>query len=162
MIQEVKDLKGENGKPVSFKILILEFDDCNIILYFISMADFDEKIYEDDNQYGLNESIETFKNTVYIDQLSKKPILLVFTKPDVLKSKHQKLSRYYKEYKGNTFEEASVFIQQLFIKEFNPKERFSILQGNMLDISFIYKIQEKIMEIICTSEINNVKIMLDF
>lgn len=150
-------MKEGNGHQVRAKILTLEYEECQIILYFISLDDFDEKLYEDDTQNGLVEALETFKNTLYTDQLREKPVLVVFTKQDVLQQKHQELSKIFQDYKGNSFEKACEYIESLFIKEFKPKERFTTLCGNVLDIKFIHQIEDTLFEISNKMETNTNK-----
>ena len=62
------------------------------VIFTVSLSEYDENLYEDDETNRLKDSLECFKQCINLDVFQKKNIFLVFTKKDLFKKKLKKLN----------------------------------------------------------------------
>eukprot|EP01080_Neovahlkampfia_damariscottae_P000213 gene213-4459_t len=102
------------------------FKNVDLLIYIISLSDYDETIYEQgEGSNRMLESLETFEKTINGEWFSKTPILLVYNKKDLLTKKIQKVDKLkdiFPKYKGDTDPEQAL---EYITSTFNSK-----IQGN--------------------------------
>lgn len=90
----------------------------NLVIYVISLSDYDEGIFEDPLKNSMKESIETFNQYINQEKLQNLPVCVLFNKKKLLekKLKHTNLSTIFPEYKdGDDVEKAVKFIMDKFM-----------------------------------------------
>jgi len=94
------------------------------ILFFASLADYNEMLEEDVTVNRLHESVKLFKALVRYKGNANKSFILILNKMDLFERKliHEKikLSDYYEDYTGpnDDIDKAKNFIEKLFTEEF--------------------------------------------
>ena len=117
------------------------------VIFTVSLSEYDENLYEDDETNRLKDSLECFKQCINLDVFQKKNIFLVFTKKDLFEKKIKKIELKYTfpEFKDeNTSENAFNFIKQQFLnQEKNDSNRikvFSVCTLDQKEVSDILKL----------------------
>ncbi|CEF61844.1 Guanine nucleotide binding protein (G-protein), alpha subunit family and G protein alpha subunit, helical insertion domain and P-loop containing nucleoside triphosphate hydrolase domain-containing protein [Strongyloides ratti] len=114
------------GQKTERRKWIHSFEGVAAILFVVSLAGFDQTLEEDPSINRLDDSIELFYTILSNEFLLKSNIILFMNKKDIFENKLSKVkfSDFYPNYKGgNTFDECSKFIEQLFLKDIPPKGR---------------------------------------
>lgn len=129
------------------------FNSVNILIYIISLSEYDEILYEEDVQLenAMIESLSVFESTINGEFFKETPIFLLFNKEDVLErkmKKEDKLKDLFPSYKGGQDKEkAKEFIKEVFLSKASDKSRFQILEGTVLDGSFVKNNLDKIIKV---------------
>lgn len=103
------------------------FKKADILLYVISLSDFDEKVWEDHSINRMKEALQAFEETVNQNEFSETPLIVIFNKEDLLSKKIQEkdtLKETFPEYTGGKDPvKALNFIQDMFLKNYkgNPE-----------------------------------------
>lgn len=95
----------------------------DILLYVISLSDYDEALWEDPSINRMKEALDTFDQTVNQDIFSDTPIVVAFNKVDLLKKKivnhSAEMKEAFPEYKdGADYEKALSFLMAQFLNRY--------------------------------------------
>jgi hypothetical protein len=105
--------------------------DKKYVVFFASLAEYNEKLEEDDKTNRLNESIALFQQIVRLMQDKNKSFILMSNKEDLFDDKfihgQIKLSDYFPDYIGSDddADEAKQFIKGLFLKGIEHEQIFT-------------------------------------
>ena len=93
----------------------------DIVVFVVSLSEFDEVCYEDGSTNRLMEGLKVFEEYVDVKYISERPCFIIFNKMDVLEEKIKrgvKFSHYFPEFIGNdsNVKEVSQFIVQSYLK----------------------------------------------
>lgn len=139
MKYEFIDVGGQQNERRKWKVCFKEAD---ILLYIVSLSDFDEVIWEDNSINRMKEALETFEQTVNNDYFSDTPLVVVFNKEDLLVKKIQEkdtLKENFPDYKGDKDPAIALqFIQDMFLNLYkgNP-EKLHHLHCQLLDFDHV-------------------------
>jgi hypothetical protein len=131
---------GDVRYPISH---LLVFEGTHILGYVISLSDYDETPYEDDDKNALIDALETFEATISGEWFKQSEILMIFNKEDMLMKKMEKedkLKNVFPDYKGGQDpEKAKEFIKDLFLKKLISVNRKNVhvVEGYALSDEFI-------------------------
>jgi hypothetical protein len=130
MTLEDNEMKEKNGKNVKFQNFKRQvFTDVDIVIYLISLSDYDEFVYEaTESTNRMVEALDCFSQTINGEWFAKTPIVLLFNKQDVLEKKmsvKDSLKETFPKYEGflvfkfmelggQDAKEAQAFIMDLF------------------------------------------------
>jgi len=146
---EFIDVGGQQNERKKWKQCFKEAD---ILLYIVSLSDFDEVIWEDQSLNRMKESLQCFDQTVNTDYFKDTPIIVVFNKEDILVEKIQKkdtLKENFPDYEGGQQPPLALeFIQNCFLNLFKGKpENIEHIHCQLLDFAHVqegYDLLEKI------------------
>ncbi len=80
----IKISKHTDG-PSTFEFKERFFDSLNILLFVISLSDYDQVCYDSDTSQRIDDSLRLFKNMVNGDRFNKTPVIIIFNKADIFK-----------------------------------------------------------------------------
>eukprot|EP01080_Neovahlkampfia_damariscottae_P000216 gene216-4462_t len=119
---DLKDVGGQRNERKKWQKVLSSVD---ILIYIVSLSDYDEVLYENRDTNKMKEAVEVFEATVNLDWFKNSPIILIFNKKDLLEKKIQEndtLKDVFPEYKGGKNPKAAEeFIQTMF---------FDLYKGN--------------------------------
>jgi GTPase SAR1 family protein len=93
------------------------FDNVSAVIFVISLAEYDQKCYEDNETPRMQESLELFTETINSKWFVDTPIILFMNKSDLFKEKIKtsKLNVMFSEYSGSQdYESCMKYIQSKF------------------------------------------------
>ena len=96
------------------------YENAASIVFVVAIADYHKTMYEDAQENRLNDSLVTFEMICSHPLLLHLPLLLVFSKKDLLLEtlQHYPLNSYFPNYEGGiNVDEAFLFIKNLFISK---------------------------------------------
>lgn len=128
----------------------------NIIIFFISLSDFDQKVVGKESENRMMESIKVFDGLV--NGFGKdKPMILIFNKMDVLKEKLKtsNLKNTFQDYEGgDDLNQAIIFIQNKFLSQVkNDIKRIHSFKVNSIDRESINQCFSEILTLLVNGEI---------
>lgn len=107
------------GKSVSFILFYFSVKTADVLLYIISLSDYDECLWEDPSVNKMKEAIETFDKTINQEWFQETPIIVIFNKEDLVRKKipqKDTLKEAFPDYKGGKDPDKAIkFIQDLFL-----------------------------------------------
>ncbi|CAO4386776.1 unnamed protein product [Caenorhabditis nigoni] len=112
------------------------FDNVDMILFIVSMSDYDQLDPEDHKYNRMKQSYEIFKTIVHCDLFRHASIVLFLNKYDVFveKLKTSPLRRSFKSYDGDNSEEsARDFIKKLFRRCITDRHKFFVFETTATD-----------------------------
>uniref|UniRef100_A0A6A7G1V2 Guanine nucleotide-binding protein subunit alpha-14-like n=1 Tax=Hirondellea gigas TaxID=1518452 RepID=A0A6A7G1V2_9CRUS len=118
---EIVDVGGQRAERRKWKNV---FDQVNLILFVVSVAEFDQVCFEDVDTNRLEESLTMFEKTTNSGFFQDTPILLIFNKTDVLREKLKSSYRnkfQFRDYDGPVDDELQ--IRQFLDKSFVESDR---------------------------------------
>lgn len=156
---EFIDVGGQQSERRKWKAVLKEAD---VLLYIVSLSDFDEFLWEDMTINRMKEALETFEETVNIDYFKDVPLMVVFNKEDLLVKKIQEkdsLKEFWPEYTGGQDPVSALnFIQDQFLNLYKgAPENLHHLHAQLLDHEHV-KEGFELLESICTKLKNDGKI----
>jgi len=100
------------------------FENVTAVLFVAALSAYDQVLYEDDNTGHMVEALELFEEVTNSEWFHKTSMILFLNKKDLFADKLKKvpLQNFYPLYAGATFEDATLFIQELF-EEKNRQEK---------------------------------------
>ncbi|KAL0485112.1 guanine nucleotide-binding protein G(i) subunit alpha [Acrasis kona] len=123
-------------------------DQLDIMIYVISLSDFDQKV---DKRTTMADAMEAFERDVQSPYLLGCSVIVVFNKIDILaeKIKTKDLWATFPEYSaGNDFEKAKDYITKEFINKSNDNPIKSILYTSSIDNKSVTETWEEIKKVI--------------
>jgi guanine nucleotide-binding protein G(i) subunit alpha len=96
----LSDVGGQRNERKKWTKVLSSVD---ILIYIISLSDYDEVLYENQDINKMKEALEVFDNTINLDWFRESPIILIFNKKDMLEKKIQEedtLKKAFSSYKG--------------------------------------------------------------
>lgn len=102
------------------------FEDCKAVIFVVSLSEYDQKCYEDDETNRMKESLLLFDEICGSRWFTDIPILLFLNKIDIFKTKIQKtdLKVTFKDYNdGCDFDKALAFLTKKFLARNKNSER---------------------------------------
>jgi GTPase SAR1 family protein len=102
------------------------FDGVTVVIFVVSLSEFDQKCYEDDTTNRLQESLHLFEETINNKWFINTPFLLYMNKMDLFKEKCETvdLSTVFEDYTGGKkVEEASKFLCDKYLSLNKNKDR---------------------------------------
>jgi len=112
----ITDVGGQRSERKKWVKVVKTAD---VVLYVVSMSDFDESLWEDITINRMKEALETFDSTVNQEWFQETPIIVVFNKEDLVRKKIQiadTLKKSFPEYTGGTNPDKAIkFIQDQFL-----------------------------------------------
>lgn len=112
------------------------------ILFFSSYLEFAEFLYEDESQISFFESVEYFEWILSVESFSKLPLILIFSKKDLIGTKSHLFKKTFPEFKGENESEMISFMQNTFLKKVKDGRKVKILDGNLKDDDFVAAIEK--------------------
>lgn len=112
------------------------FEGVTAIIYVTSLAEYDQRCYEDDITNRMKESMQLFSEVCAYKYFRETPMIMFFNKVDIFEEKLKKteLKTVFEDYTGdNSLESAIQFIQDKYDSLANPKD------GNANPTKDIYK-----------------------
>lgn len=113
-IYRVIDVAGQKSQR---KKWIHLFENVTVIVFFVALSAFDEKLEEDNQLNSLDDSLQTFHEISYNQYLDKTDFLLFLNKYDLFteKLKTVKFKTFFRNYEGeNSPESCTKYIRELF------------------------------------------------
>jgi guanine nucleotide-binding protein G(i) subunit alpha len=102
------------------------FEDCKAVIFVVSLSEYDQRCYEDDETNRMKESLLLFDEICGSRWFAEIPIILFLNKIDIFKMKIQKqdLKITFKDYTGgNDFEKALAFLTKKFLARNKNSDR---------------------------------------
>jgi signal recognition particle receptor subunit beta len=96
------------------------FETTLCVLYLVSLSDYNQKLYEDEEGNRMQENFQLFTHTVNNPKLKEKPVIILFNKLDVFKDKLQQgkdsIKLAFGDYNGqpDSVEESIQFLENKF------------------------------------------------
>jgi hypothetical protein len=93
--------------------------ECDAYIYTAALSTYDEKMYENDSENRLKDSIQLFEQLVNGTHLKDKPCFLIFTKKDLFQKKfnNYQMSSEFEDYTGRHYHDAMKFIESKFMEQ---------------------------------------------
>ncbi len=95
------------------------FDNVEVIIFCVSLNEYNLPLREDPTKNAMEESLEMFNSIINSTWFKTKPIILFLNKMDLLetKIKHSSIGDYYPDFSGNSksFEDVSSFIKNKYL-----------------------------------------------
>ena len=151
--------KNSKLKQKFYKVL----GSVDILIYIVSLSDYDEVLYENKDTNKMKEAVEVFDATVNLDWFRESPIILIFNKKDLLDKKIQEsdtLKDVFPEYKGGKDpKKAEEFIQTMFLDLYkgNPNNIHQFTTSVLIPDSAKEAFQSLVQEAKNLIEIGNIK-----
>jgi len=127
------------------------FTGVSIVLYVVSLAEYDLKCYEDDETLRIEESLRLFKGIVNnMKFFSQTPIVLIFNKTDIFAEKIKKidLSVTCPKYTGGKdFDKSIAFLKEIYLSQRNIEKEVPIYFTCATDEK---DMREKFKDILCS------------
>jgi len=126
-VENIKTLLVDVGGQMSERKNWYSLHGINVLIYVVSLSDFDQVMFEDANKSRTLDSIDVFKQIISLEAFFKHPLLLVFNKIDLFEKKfiseQQKFLQAYPDYKGdlNSISEALEHVKSVYIKCIPPE-----------------------------------------
>jgi GTPase SAR1 family protein len=100
------------------------FENVTAVLFVAAISAYDQVLYEDENTGRMVEALELFEEITNSEWFHKTSMILFLNKKDLFAEKIKKvpLKNYFPLYNGNSYEEATEFIQEMF-EEKNRQEK---------------------------------------
>lgn len=128
------------------------FDEVTCILFVVGISEYDQNLFEDDNENRLRESLNVFEETMNSDALLDVNCILFLNKTDIFKEKIKIVPLTYAlpDYKGeNTFEATTEYLKDLFRKRNkNTKREVYVHLTCATDDQNVIKIFQSVSDII--------------
>lgn len=149
---ELTDVGGQRSERGKWKKC---FDGTHLVIYLVSLSDYDEVLYEANSENAMREALDCFGRTINGEWFQDKRFIVLFSKEDVLKKKisqSDELVNVFPEYKGGTDPKlAQEFITGLFFDQNKgDPSRLIPLVVTLTDTESVKMVDAKIMEIIRT------------
>ncbi|KAJ6227162.1 guanine nucleotide-binding protein g(o) subunit alpha [Anaeramoeba flamelloides] len=128
-----------------------QFDDVTILIYVVSLSEYNQNLYEEDNVNRLEESLAVFQKTLNNNYFKKKNAIVLFNKVDLFKEKLKKypFSKFFPKYKGkNDPDKIMEWIRKKFLKKVSSKRKIRHLYTIATDTNVIKQLFTSIEEII--------------
>ena len=122
------DVGGQQCERAKWKNV---FNNVNAIIFVVSLADFDQTMFEDQNERRTTDSIQLFKQTISNDLFKRIPIYLILNKQDEFERKiktepgaAEAFKASYPSFNGNVNDTQQVikFIQDQYISQADQRE----------------------------------------
>ena len=122
------DVGGQQCERAKWKNV---FNNVNAIIFVISLADFDQTMFEDQDERRTTDSLQLFKQTISNPLFSKIPIYLILNKQDEFERKlksepgaAEAFKRSYPDFQGDLSDIPSVikFIEEQYIAQTEPRQ----------------------------------------
>ncbi|KAJ3451238.1 guanine nucleotide-binding protein g(o) subunit alpha [Anaeramoeba flamelloides] len=130
---EVKDhiwrLIDVGGQRSERRKWIHHFNNVDMLIFIVSMSEYNQKLYEEQSTNRMLESIEVFNKNINNEYFKKKNLVLLLNKIDLFKSKIEKypLTTCFPEYTGeNNFEETSKYIVEQYLSVVKRRKKRKI------------------------------------
>ena len=139
--------------------MIIVTKNIDIFIYVISLYEFNDKDLEYSKNNTMKKSLSLFEKDINMDFLKEKPVLLVFTKKDILEDKRENdLSKEFLEYKGSSVDDEVNFIQKLYFSKIIELENRQIeyVYANLTRKDSFHLIEQKLNDIISKNRIKYV------
>ncbi|KAJ6254298.1 guanine nucleotide-binding protein g(o) subunit alpha [Anaeramoeba flamelloides] len=127
-----------------------QFDDVNLLIYVVSLSEYNQNLYEEDNVNRLEESLAVFQKTLNNNYFKKKNCIILFNKLDLFKEKLKKypFSKSFPKYKGaNDPDKIMEWVRKLFLKKVSSKRQIRHLYTIATDTNIIKQLFTSIEEI---------------
>jgi len=99
------------------------FTHVKAVIFVASLSEFDQVLYEDDQQNRLSEALDVFETMVNDKSFLMTSMILFLNKVDLFRKKLKKLTfqHYFPDFKGNAaeFDDTSKYIEELFLERCN-------------------------------------------
>lgn len=133
----IVDVGGQTNERKKWKNC---FENVNLVLFIISLSEYDEIQFIEGTGMRMEESLTVFEDTVNGEIFKNTPFILWFNKSDELEkklSREDRLKLLYKDYdKGQNVEEATKFIINKFMSKVKGnKDRIKLLVKNAINQS---------------------------
>lgn len=92
------------------------FENVSVVIFVVSLGDYDQTCYEDDVTNRMKEALELFEKIINNGWFKQQKIILLLNKEDILKEKLKKtdLKVCFEDYKGGDLKDAVDFITKKF------------------------------------------------
>ncbi|KAJ6232503.1 guanine nucleotide-binding protein g(o) subunit alpha [Anaeramoeba flamelloides] len=114
---KIVDVGGQRSERRKW---IHQFDDVTVIIYVVSISEYNQKLYEDESINRMKESLDLFDSTANNKVFAKTNCVLLFNKIDIFEKKivNDDLKACFSDYDGGLdYEKAKTFITNKFIEE---------------------------------------------
>lgn len=98
IVYSIVDVGGQTMERKKWKNC---FDNVNVLIYMVSLSDYDEILPEDVRVSRMMDSLSTFEDTVNGQVFKNTPIILWFNKSDELQRKMKMEEKNYNHYWNN-------------------------------------------------------------
>jgi guanine nucleotide-binding protein G(i) subunit alpha len=148
LLIELTDVGGQRSERLKWKKC---FELADLVLYVVSLSDYDEILFEASNQNSMSEALDCFDRSVNGEWFQKKRMVLLFSKQDVLTKKIQQqddLKKLFSDYDGGQDPSLAIqFIMKKFldrVKDFT--NRIVPLVVTLTDLESVISIDAEIMK----------------
>lgn len=142
---QINDVGGQKSERKKWRNIMQNID---ILIYVISLTDYEEALYEDSSSNSMVVSKQVFESVINNESFKNSEIILFFNKNELFKkliTKEDKLSKVFEEYKGgNDYEKGRNFIIDMYINLVKDKEKITYLLGNAIKDESIQDILKEI------------------
>jgi len=127
------------------------FDEVTAVIFFASLAEYDQKLFEDQMTNRMSESLKLFKDISNYRAFVEKDtaIILFLNKKDIFQKKIQEvpLNVYFKNYTGpNEYDKACAFIRKEFLKFAPPGKQVHVYKTCATDTNNVRLIFKTVKE----------------
>eukprot|EP00112_Aurelia_sp_Birch-Aquarium-sp1_P011131 Seg2347.8 transcript_id=Seg2347.8/GoldUCD/mRNA.D3Y31 product="Guanine nucleotide-binding protein alpha-2 subunit" protein_id=Seg2347.8/GoldUCD/D3Y31 len=125
---EMIDVGGQRSERRKW---IHQFDDVAVILFCVSVNEFDMPLREDTSKNAMMESLQVFKSVINSYWFKQKPIAVFLNKSDLLEEKVRQspISDYFKDFEGDpdSYSDVINFIREKYIdcNEQNARQMYA-------------------------------------
>lgn len=148
IVFQIHDVGGQKSERKKWKNIMQDID---ILIYVISLTDYDEVIYEDGTSNSMIIATQVFEAVINKECFKNSEIILFFNKDELFKNqitKEDKLSLIFEEYKGgNNYEKGKQFIMNNFINLVEDKEKITCIVGNAINDESVEDVLNKITKV---------------
>ncbi|KAL9649414.1 hypothetical protein ABK040_014324 [Willaertia magna] len=106
------------------------FENVTMLLFVVSLSEYDQNCYEDEMTHRMKESLSIFAEIVNCKFFEDTPVLLFLNKRDLFeeKLKTKPITMFFRDYKGapESYEESLEYIKNSFLSLAEKKERIKV------------------------------------
>ncbi|GFO07776.1 guanine nucleotide-binding protein g(o) subunit alpha [Plakobranchus ocellatus] len=131
------------------------FDEVAAVIFFVSLAEFDEALEEDPSVMAMQDSLQAFHDVSYNQFLDKTDIILFLNKKDIFSNKLKKTSikTCFPDYKGPELIDTSLqFVQEKFKLNKPPSKQMYTHVCCAIDVQQMKEVVSAVVE--CVVDIN--------
>jgi len=103
------------------------FDNVSLIIFVVALDQFDQVMYEDNTKNRMTDALELFRSVAQNKFFVEKDIVLFLNRRDLfaekIKTKSLTLCPEFRDYKGNSFDEACQYVEKKYLEGNENKER---------------------------------------
>jgi len=103
------------------------FDNVSLIIFVVALDQYDQVMYEDLTKNRMSDALDLFRSVALNKFFVEKDIVLFLNRRDLfqekIKTKSLTLCPDFKDYKGNSYEEACQYVEKKFLEGNENKER---------------------------------------